>query len=503
LRRKDFTVTTTFHSTRSTTDSLTAKQAIRKGIADDGGLFVSDALGESSVDIASLPGKSYQQIAAEVLGVLLPDFTADELGRCIAEAYGEQWSDGRITPLKPLGDDYVLELFNGPTSAFKDVALQILPRFMARTAPADGDDGEKIMILTATSGDTGKAALAGFADAPGTAITVFYPEGKVSQVQELQMTTQTGSNVGVAAVTGNFDDAQSAVKRIFADRDLAAKLAADSHVVLSSANSINVGRLVPQVVYYFSAYAQLLADQVINVGDEVEFVVPTGNFGDILAGYYAKMLGLPVKHLVVASDKNNVLFDFLTTGTYNRQRPFSQTISPSMDILISSNLERMLYYMSGGDTRLIAMLMNDLATWGAYEIPEELLAKIRLIFGTGWADEDQVRGAIAHCWEKNHYVIDPHTACGYYLLEQMPKDPQTPRVLLSTASPYKFPRVVNESLGFDASGTDFECMDVLSRETGTTAPAALRTLENAQVRFSDVVTIEGMGSYVERAAEAL
>ena len=397
-------MTTTFHSTRSTTDSLTAKQAIRKGIADDGGLFVSDALGKTKVDVASLPGKSYQQIAAEVLGALLPDFTAEELGQCIADAYGEQWSDERITPLKPLGDDYVLELFNGPTSAFKDVALQILPRFMAHTTPADGDADEKIMILTATS---------------------------------------------------------------------------------------------------FSAYAQLLADQVINVGDEVEFVVPTGNFGDILAGYYAKLLGLPVKHLVVASDKNNVLFDFLTTGTYNRQRPFFQTISPSMDILISSNLERMLYYLSEGDTRLISMLMNDLNKWGTYEIPEELLAKIRQIFGTGWADEDQVRESIKHCWDENHYVIDPHTACGYYLLEQMPRDPLTPRVLLSTASPYKFPRVVNEALGFDATGTDFECMDVLAHETGTTAPAALRGLETADVRFKDVVAIDGMEDYVEKAAQAL
>ena len=290
---------------------------------------------------------------------------------------------------------------------------------MARTTPADGDKDEKIMIVTATSGDTGKAALAGFADAAGTGITVFYPEGKVSQVQELQMTTQSGSNVNVCAVKGNFDDAQSAVKRIFGDKELAERLADDSHVVLSSANSINVGRLVPQVVYYFSAYAQLLERQVINVGDEVEFVVPTGNFGDILAGYYAKLLGLPVKHLVVASDKNNVLFDFLTSGTYNRQRPFFQTISPSMDILISSNLERMLYYMSDKDTRLISMLMNDLNQWGAYEVPEPMMKKIRSIFGTGWADENQVREMIADCWNKNHYVIDPHTACGYYVMQQM------------------------------------------------------------------------------------
>lgn len=494
---------TTFHSTRSTTDSLTSKQAIRKGIADDGGLFVTDSLGQTKVSIDDLAGKPYQAIAAEVLGALLPDFDEAELGQCIAEAYGQQWSDERITPLKPLGDDYVLELFNGPTSAFKDVALQILPRFMARTTPAVGDEDERIMILTATSGDTGKAALAGFADAPGTAITVFYPQGKVSQVQELQMTTQTGSNVAVAAVEGNFDDAQSAVKRIFGDRELADRLSSDSHVVLSSANSINVGRLVPQVVYYFAAYAQLLESQVINVGDEVEFVVPTGNFGDILAGYYAKLLGLPVKHLIVASDKNNVLFDFLTTGTYNRQRPFFQTISPSMDILISSNLERMLYYMAEGDTRLISMLMNDLNQWGAYEIPDDVLAKIRHLFGCGWADEDQVRAAIHDCWEKNHYVIDPHTACAYFVAQQIPSDPLTPRVILSTASPYKFPRVVNESLGLDATGTDFECMGVLSAATGTTAPAALRGLETADVRFKDVVAIDRMEAYVEQTAKAL
>jgi len=492
----------TFHSTRSTTDSLTSKQAIRKGIADDGGLFVTDALGDTQIDVAALAGKSYQQIAQEVLGALLPDFTDEELAQCVRDAYGEQWTDPAITPLKPLGDDYILELFNGPTSAFKDVALQILPRFMAHTAPT-GDPNEKIMILTATSGDTGKAALAGFADVPGTGITVFYPEGKVSQVQQLQMTTQSGANVNVCAVRGNFDDAQSAVKRIFGDHELAKRIDDQANVVLSSANSINVGRLVPQVVYYFSAYAQLLERQVINAGDEVEFCVPTGNFGDILAGYYAKMLGLPVKHLVVASDKNNVLFDFLTSGTYNRKRPFFQTISPSMDILISSNLERMLYYMSDKDTRLIQMLMNDLNQWGAYEVPAELLAKIRQLFGCGWADEDQVRAMIADCWQKNHYVIDPHTACGYYVMQQMPRDPLTPRVLLSTASPYKFPRVVNEALGWDASGSDFDCMDVLAEHSGTTAPKALRGLERADVRFTDVVDIDGMPAYVEQAADRL
>ena len=468
-------MTTTFHSTRSTTDSLTAKQAIRKGIADDGGLFVSDALGKTKVDVASLPGKSYQQIAAEVLGALLPDFTAEELGQCIADAYGEQWSDERITPLKPLGDDYVLELFNGPTSAFKDVALQILPRFMAHTTPADGDADEKIMILTATSGDTGKAALAGFADAPGTGDHRLLP-GRQGLPGPGAADDHAGrlQRAGVPPWKATSTTPSPRSSASSATRALAERLAGNSHVVLSSANSINVGRLVPQVVYYFSAYAQLLADQVINVGDEVEFVVPTGNFGDILAGYYAKLLGLPVKHLVVASDKNNVLFDFLTTGTYNRQRPFFQTISPSMDILISSNLERMLYYLSEGDTRLISMLMNDLQQvehvrgsrkncWPRFVRSSAPVGPMRI----------EVRESIKHCWDENRYVIDPHTACGYYLLEQMPRDPLTPRVLLSTASPYKFPRVVNEALGFDATGTDFECMDVLAHETGTTAPAAL------------------------------
>lgn len=492
---------TTFHSTRSTTDSFTAKQAIRRGLADDGGLFVTDELGERHIDVAGLVGESYQDIAMEVLGALLPDFTENELRDCVTAAYGDQWGDKAITPLKPLGDDWILELFHGPTSAFKDVALQILPRFMARTAPADAD--ERIMIVTATSGDTGKAALAGFADAPGTGITVFYPQGKVSQVQELQMTTQTGSNVTVCAVEGNFDDAQSAVKRIFGDRGLAARLADGAHVRLSSANSINVGRLVPQVVYYFVAYVQLVERGAIAMGDEVEFCVPTGNFGDILAGYYAKLLGLPVKHLIVASDRNNVLFEFLTTGTYNRKRPFFQTISPSMDILISSNLERMLYYMSDKDTRLISMLMNDLNQWGAFEVPEAMLANIRKVFGCGWADEDQVRDSIRDCWERNRYVIDPHTACGYFVMRQMPRDPDTPRVLLSTASPYKFPRVVNEALGFDATGTDFDCMDVLAERTGTTAPAALRGLETAAVRFDAVTDIDGMADVVETVANAL
>lgn len=525
----------TYHSTRSKAPALTSKEAIRRGIAPDGGLYVSDALGETTIDLTSLASKDYFELAREVLGALLPDYTVDEIAACVTEAYEGTFASDELTPVVPLScapnadnvPAYVLELWHGPTSAFKDVALQMLPRLMARTADTDTDytatagtgvtaeadaadtasasspaPAEKIMIVTATSGDTGKAALAGFADAPGCGITVFYPEGKVSRVQELQMSTQEGGNVSVCGVRGNFDDAQSAVKRIFADRELAERLA-EQGVRLSSANSINVGRLVPQVVYYFAAYAQLLRAGSIEPGDAVEFCVPTGNFGDILAGYYAKRLGLPVAKLVVASDKNNVLYDFLTTGTYDRDRPFFTTTSPSMDILISSNLERMLYYLSDGDCELVSQLMDQLAQ-GSYEVPAELLAKIQQVFGCGWADEDQVAAAIKSCWEANGYLIDPHTACGYHVLTDQPATPGAKaRVLLSTASPYKFPRAVASALGLFCPPSDFACMDVLAKATDTTAPEQLATLQGKPVLHTDVVDVDGMSAYVENAARAL
>lgn len=316
------------------------------------------------------------------------------------------------------------------------------------------------------------------------------------------MSTQEGANVSVCAVRGNFDDAQSAVKRIFADRELADRLAA-AGVQLSSANSINVGRLVPQVVYYFAAYAQLLRAGKIQPGDTVEFCVPTGNFGDILAGYYAQRLGLPVAKLIVASDKNNVLFDFLTTGTYDRQRPFYTTTSPSMDILISSNLERMLYYLADGDCELVAGLMAQLAR-GSYNVPAELLAKIQAVFGCGWADEDQVAAAIKDCWDRNGYLIDPHTACGYHVLGQVPATSDAKaRVVLSTASPYKFPRAVAGSLGLFCPPDDFACMKVLEKATGTVAPAQLSELQQKPVLHDAVVDIDGMGGFVEQAAAKL
>ena len=500
----------TYHSTRSHEAPLTSKEAIRRGIAPDGGLYVSDELGCTQIPLAGLSEMGYLNLAREVLAALLTDYAPEEIAACVSEAYEETFADAEITPVKRLASanadgvpTHVLELWHGPTSAFKDVALQMLPRLMARTGSNDGAGDEKIMIVTATSGDTGKAALAGFADAPGVGITVFYPEGKVSRVQELQMSTQEGANVAVCGVRGNFDDAQTAVKQIFADRELAERLATQG-VMLSSANSINVGRLVPQVVYYFAAYAQLLRSGDISCGDEVEFCVPTGNFGDILAGYYAKRLGLPVARLIVASDANNVLFDFLTTGTYDRKRPFFTTTSPSMDILVSSNLERMLYYLSDGDVELVSRLMGQLADEGSYTLPNELLSKIQEVFACGWADEDEVARAIKACWDENGYLIDPHTACGYHVLSHMPAIPGSKaRILLSTANPYKFPRAVASALGLFCPPDDFACMQVLEKATGTCAPAQLAELQDKPVLHTDVVDIDGMASFVEQAAGGL
>ena len=486
---------TTFHSTRSTTDSLTSKQAIRKGIADDGGLFVTDSLGETHVDIASLAGKSYQQIAFDVL----PDYTEAELKECIDEAYGPQWSDEKITPVKPLGDDYVMELFNGPTSAFKDVALQILPRFMARTTPADGDADEKIMIVTATSGDTGKAALAGFADAAGTGITVFYPEGKVSQVQELQMTTQSGSNVNVCAVKGNFDDAQSAVKRIFGDKELAERLADDSHVVLSSANSINIGRLVPQIVYYVYAYAKLYANGVIGKDERINVVVPTGNFGNILAAFYAKNMGLPIDKLICASNDNKVLYDFFRTGTYDRNREFVLTTSPSMDILISSNLERLIYRIAGNDADKNRELMSALSGNGKYEITEEMKAQLADFYGN-FASEAETAAEIRRLYEKCGYVIDTHTAVasavyGKYVVET--GDHKT-TVIASTASPFKFTRSVMDAIDikYDAMG-DFELVDELSKIAKVKVPNAIEEIRTAPVLHDTQCDVDKMKDTVK------
>ena len=492
-------MSTFYHSTRSRNESVTSKQAILEGIAADGGLFVRDDVAAGAPGLESLLAGTFQDRARLVLGHLLDDYSAEEIAGCVDAAYGDNFDSPAVTPVTPVGDDWLLELWHGPTSAFKDVALQMLPQLM-RVARAG--DGRRIMILTATSGDTGKAALEGFADVEGTGVTVFYPHGKVSDIQRLQMATQRGANVAVGAIEGNFDDAQTEVKRIFADRALAERLAGRD-TVLSSANSINVGRLVPQVTYYFDAYAQLVASGAIKAGDKLDFCVPTGNFGDVLAGYFAKLMGLPVRTLVVASNANDVLTEFIETGTYDRRRPFHKTISPSMDILVSSNLERLLFYLSDGDCELVASLMGRLAEEGHYEVPAALLDRLHESFACGKADDDATRATIRAAWEGERVLLDPHTAVAKHVLDARPRD-GVARVCLSTANPYKFSADVLAALGHDTSGLDgFACMDSLAELTGTVPPAALSALRDATVRFDDVVEVEAMSAYVEQACARL
>ncbi|MBQ9315606.1 MAG: threonine synthase [Atopobiaceae bacterium] len=486
---------TLYHSTRSSDEVVTSKQAILAGIAPDGGLYVSDQLGATKLDLASVTAQSYHAIARDVLGTLLTDYTADEIASCVAGAYGSNFDTPLITPLTPIGADWLLELYHGPTCAFKDVALQMLPRLMS---VAREGDGRNIMIVTATSGDTGKAALEGFADVPGTGVTVFYPDGKVSDIQHLQMATQRGANVAVAGIRGTFDDAQTQVKNIFADNAVAARLA-EANCVLSSANSINVGRLVPQVTYYLDAYAQLVRRGAVSLGDEVDFCVPTGNFGDVLAGYYAKLLGLPVGRLVVASNTNKVLTDFIQTGTYDRRREFAKTISPSMDILVSSNLERLLYYLTDGDCERVAGWMGQLATEGVYTLPADVMDRLRETFACGYATDAETSATIRDSWEAEHVLIDPHTAVGKCVLDRLEADGRQ-RVCLSTANPYKFSADVLAALGTDTAGMDgFACMDALQQLTGVVAPVQLSGLRTAPVLHPDVCDQAQMADFVEAA----
>lgn len=486
---------TLYHSTRGAGEAVPSKRAILTGIAPDGGLYVSDQLGQEQVDLTRIAVQGYHATARDVLGTLLADYRPDEIAACVEGAYADNFDSPAVTPLSPLGADWLLELFHGPTCAFKDVALQMLPRLMS---VARGDDGRDIMIVTATSGDTGKAALEGFADVPGTGVTVFYPDGGVSDIQQLQMVTQRGSNVAVCGIRGNFDDAQAQVKRIFADEALAARLAAAGRV-LSSANSINVGRLVPQVSYYLDAYAQLVRRGAIALGDEVDFCVPTGNFGDVLAGYYAKCMGLPVGRLIVASNSNKVLADFIETGCYDRRRSFHKTISPSMDILVSSNLERLLYYLSDRDCERVASWMEELASTGAYTLPKELMERMRETFACGFATDDDTRDTIRRSWESEHVLLDPHTAVGACVLDRLPREGRQ-RVSLATANPYKFSADVLGALGETTAGMDgFACMDALQELTGVAAPARLVALRDAGATHTGVCDRDEMGAFVESA----
>ena len=470
-----------FFSTRDHSRIVTASQAIAQGLSDEGGLFVPESFPQ--VDVEALCQLDYPELAAAVVSEYLTDYSKDFLAEAARTTYGEAFG-GKVGYLAPVeGDTYALELWHGPTCAFKDYALQLMPKLLVE-AKKNLSRTEKTLILVATSGDTGKAALDGYHDIPGVEIVVFYPTGGTSEIQRLQMATQEGANVAVYAVRGNFDDAQTSVKKVFGDKAIAARLA-ERNIRLSSANSINWGRLVPQIVYYFAAYAQLLKAGKISFGDKVDFCVPTGNFGDILAGYYAKQMGLPVGKLVCASNQNNVLTDFLSTGTYTAKREFYKTTSPSMDILVSSNLERLLYHVTGSDAE-VAGLMKSLNETGSYTVRPETLKAIQESFDCGWSSEEQVAGEIRARYEKDGYLCDTHTAVAFHVAAQKKRD-GVPMVVLSTASPFKFPRSVLEALGHTAPENDFEAMQALEEATGRTAPASLAVLRQKAERFSTVI----------------
>lgn len=487
-----------YRSTRGADAGTTASQAILKGLASDGGLFVPDKIPALSEDLASLAQCSYQELAYKVMSRFLTDYTEEELKYCIDSAYDDKFDTKEIAPVHKASGEYFLELFHGKTIAFKDMALSILPYLMT-TAAKKNNLKEKIVILTATSGDTGKAALAGFADVPGTRIIVFYPKDGVSPVQERQMVTQVGENTCVVAIRGNFDDAQSGVKKMFSDKSLNDEIHGAGYQ-FSSANSINIGRLVPQIVYYVYAYLNLVKTGEIKAGDKINFTVPTGNFGNILAAYYAKRMGLPVNKLICASNKNKVLFDFFSTGTYDKNRQFYLTSSPSMDILVSSNLERLIYAVEGEDAAATAELMSRLSKDGEYSIGDkqrEMLSD----FASGYAAEEDCAAAIKNLYDNEGYVIDTHTAvaAAVYKKYRSETGDDTPTVIVSTASPYKFARSVLGAIDKEKydSHTDMEQFDDLEAVSGIKAPQAITELKSAQVRHKKVVDKNEMMSAVK------
>ena len=477
-----------YHSTRSNEAHVDSARAVLTGLAPDGGLYMPEYIPD--FDWQHCLTLSAQGMSCAILSSLLPDIP--DMQALVERAYTGKFQTEDLTPTVSTGDFHVLELFRGPTSAFKDVALSMLPQLL--TAAMKTCSAEKeIMILTATSGDTGKAALAGFADVPGVKICVFYPDGGVSKVQRAQMVTQEGANVTVCAVRGNFDDAQTGVKNIFA-----ACQGKDLPYDLSSANSINIGRLAPQVMYYFKAYRDLLDAGKIKMGDTVNYSVPTGNFGDILAGYLAKLLGLPVGMLICASNANNVLTDFIRTGTYDKRRPLLKTTSPSMDILVSSNLERLLYLMSGCDTALVAQLMEQLNRDGVYTVPQTMKDAISKEFYADFCNDARAAETIAKVWAEQHYLCDPHTAAGWAVAESYVNatGDNRPMVVLSTASPYKFPAAVLEAIGGDLSGDEFDQMERLEAITCVAIPKNLSTLRGKLERHTGVINKDEMLDFV-------
>lgn len=487
-----------YRSTRGNAETVTASQAILKGLADDGGLFVPERIPALDVDMDTLAGMTYQEVAYEVMSRFLTDFTKEELQTCIARAYDEKFDTDEIAPLHQADGAYFLELFHGATIAFKDMALSILPHLMT-TAARKNQVHNDIVILTATSGDTGKAALAGFADVPGTRIIVFYPKDGVSPIQEKQMVTQKGKNTFVVAIRGNFDDAQTGVKKMFSDEELSRKLDQAGYQ-FSSANSINIGRLVPQVVYYVYAYATLYKQGKIGRDEKINVTVPTGNFGNILAAYYAKQMGLPIDMLLCASNENKVLYDFFKSGTYDRNREFILTSSPSMDILISSNLERLIYHLTGDDADQNRALMESLSREGRYAITPEMKEQLSDFYGN-YASEEETAAVIADIYRKDGYVIDTHTAVAADVYRKYRKERDNGRktVIASTASPFKFTRSVMKAIDSGCDDlTDFQLVDRLSELSQVKVPKAIEEIRTAAVLHDTVVEKDGMKGIVER-----
>ena len=482
-----------YNSTRGGEKGITSSMAILKGIADDGGLFMPDHFPKLQKKLSELAGMTYQETAYEVMKLFLTDFTEEELKHCIDSAYDSKFDTEEIAPLALADDAYYLELFHGKTIAFKDMALSILPHFMT-TAAKKNHASEEIVILTATSGDTGKAAMAGFADVPGTRIIVFYPKGGVSRVQELQMLTQKGDNTAVVGITGNFDDAQTGVKKIFGDRAFGEKVG-KAGFRFSSANSINIGRLVPQVVYYVYAYATLLKNEQISEGEKVNFTVPTGNFSNILAAYIAGQIGIPVNKLICASNDNKVLYDFFTTGTYDRKREFILTSSPSMDILISSNLERLIYLSADCDAEKTAELMKELSEKGCYTVTPAMREKMADFVG-GFATQEENAAEIKRVYDDTGYLMDTHTgvaSCVYHNYRLKTGD-ETKTVIASTASPYKFSRSVMTAIRGkeEENKEDFALIDEMQEASGVAIPQAIEEIRNAEIRHKTVCTPETM-----------
>lgn len=491
-----------YKSTRNSSVNVTSAQAIAQGISKDGGLFVPSEIPAVSMDdIKALGEMTYAERALFVFSKYLTDFTEAEIKYCVANAYNDKNFDtDNIAELAHLFDGtYMLELWHGSTCAFKDMALQILP-YLLTTSAKKLKLNKKIVILVATSGDTGKAALEGFKDVPDTEILVFYPEDGVSAMQKKQMTTQEGENVGVCAIKGNFDDAQNGVKAIFTNEEIAAKLS-ENGMMFSSANSINWGRLAPQIIYYVSTYAQLVKDGEINAGEKINIVVPTGNFGNILAGYYAKKMGVPVNKLICASNANNVLTDFIRTGIYDRNRPFHTTISPSMDILISSNLERLLYHLCGENDAQIREWFGALSQSGRYEVTDEVKAVLKEEFYACCCDDVQTKACIKEIYDKYSYTCDTHTAVAVKVYEdyKAATGDTTKTVIASTASPYKFSGSVLDAIGVDTNADEFTLVEKLYEASKLPVPASLAALKEKEVRFSETVDKSEMKDYVFRA----